>query len=110
MPSPSPFPYGPPQTHPCAILQQCETSASAPRGRAARARWAAAPFRISDPRAHPLLCRALGMRSLIGITLLALALAPDVRAHGLPCGRDVGGRSVPCACGDVLVSSHALSA
>lgn len=40
------------------------------------------------------------------LALAALLLAAGAEAR--PCGDDVGGRMVPCACGDVLVSSRTL--
>src|SRR5579862_1592271 len=46
------------------------------------------------------------MRALVA-GLLFLSLAAPAFAGGR-CGDDVGGRAVPCNCGDVLVSSRTL--
>lgn len=50
------------------------------------------------------------MRSLVLGLAIALALAGS--SHAARCGSDVNGhgKTVPCDCGDVLVSSHTLSA
>jgi hypothetical protein len=46
-------------------------------------------------------------RALFALLLLACALLPEP-AGAKPCGDDVGGRDVPCACGDTVVSGLVL--
>jgi hypothetical protein len=47
--------------------------------------------------------------ALLVLTLWLVAVSP-ANGAGRRCGDDVDGRAVPCACGDVLVSSRTLSA
>jgi len=48
------------------------------------------------------------MRSLVLSVLCALLLAPPAHAGPRRCGDDVGGRAIPCDCGDLLVGSRTL--
>ena len=52
------------------------------------------------------------MRSLLlpGLVCCALLVVPAAAAGPRLCGDDVGGRAVPCDCGDVLVGSRTLGA
>lgn len=61
-------------------------------------------------RAQRLLRHPSDMRLLLLSAMGSLALAMPLFAAGRPCGDDVSGRTVPCACGDVLVSSRVLGA
>src|SRR5690348_5421139 len=82
---------------------------------------ACAPHGIAAPPAQPDLSPAARRRlsgtavadagpatmRALAAGLLSLALAAPALA-GSRCGDDVAGRSVPCDCGDVLVSSRTL--
>ncbi len=48
------------------------------------------------------------MRSLVLSVLCALLLAPPAHAGPHRCGDDVGGRAIPCDCGDLLIGSRTL--
>jgi hypothetical protein len=61
-------------------------------------------------RAQRLLLHALDMRLLLMSGLCSLVLASPLLARSQRCGDDVSGRTVPCGCGDVLVSSRVLGA
>jgi len=51
------------------------------------------------------------MRALLpGLVCCALLVAPAAAAGPRRCGDDVGGRAVPCDCGDVLIGSRTLGA
>ena len=50
------------------------------------------------------------MRFPPSAVLLGLLVSVPVLAGSRPCGDDVDGRTVPCACGDVLVGSRTLTA
>src|SRR5436309_7031567 len=95
------------------LPDQCSSaSLSVPHGNAAgSARPRPFPRRPITAPGTPVAPRAATMRALLpGLVCCALLVAPAAAAGPRRCGDDVGGRAVPCDCGDVLTGSRTLGA